>query len=60
MTKIHGYKDFPNPARIRVALAEKGLTHAVEFVTVDGPAGDLVRLSAWRDNVAERPSAAYA
>ena len=32
--KIYDYKGFPNPARIRIALAEKGLTHAgVEFVT---------------------------
>ena len=38
--KIYDYKGFPNPARIRIALAEKGLTHAVEFVTVDVPAGE--------------------
>ena len=41
--KIHDYKGFPNPARIRIALAEKGLTHAVEFVTVDVPAGEHKR-----------------
>jgi glutathione S-transferase len=43
MMKIHDYKGFPNPARIRIALAEKGLTHAVEFVTVDVPAGEHKR-----------------
>jgi len=41
--KIYDYKGFPNPARIRIALAEKGLTHAVEFVTVDVPAGEHKR-----------------
>jgi glutathione S-transferase len=40
MMKVYDYKGFPNPARIRIALAEKGLTHAVEFVTVDVPAGE--------------------
>ena len=41
--KIYDYKGFPNPARIRIALNEKGLTHAVEFVTVDVPAGEHKR-----------------
>jgi glutathione S-transferase len=36
-------KGFPNPARIRIALAEKGLTHAVEFVTVDVPTDEHKR-----------------
>ena len=43
MLKIHDYKGFPNPARIRIALAEKGLTGRVEFVTVDVPSGEHKR-----------------
>ena len=37
--KIYDFKGFPNPARIRIALAEKGLTDKVEFVHVDVPGG---------------------
>lgn len=37
--KVHEYAGFPNPARIRIALAEKGLTDRVEFVSVDVPNG---------------------
>ncbi|MEO0972843.1 MAG: glutathione S-transferase [Pseudomonadota bacterium] len=33
--KIYDVPGFPNPARIRIALAEKGATHDVEFVPVD-------------------------
>src|ERR1700712_4301475 len=33
--KIHDRSGFPNPARIRIVLAEKGLEAQVEFVTVD-------------------------
>jgi glutathione S-transferase len=33
--KIHDIPGFPNPARIRIVLAEKGLTEQVEFVKVD-------------------------
>jgi glutathione S-transferase len=40
MLKIHDYKGFPNPTRIRIAIAEKGLSDAVEFVTVDVPSGE--------------------
>lgn len=43
MMKIHDYKGFPNPTRIRIAVAEKGLSDAVEFVTVDVPAGEHKR-----------------
>ena len=43
MMKVHDYKGFPNPTRIRIALAEKGLSDAVEFVTVDVPAGEHKR-----------------
>jgi glutathione S-transferase len=40
MLKIHECKGFPNPARIRIALAEKGLIDEVEFIAVDVPAGE--------------------
>lgn len=38
--KIYEFKGFPNPARVRIALAEKGLTDAVAFVSVDVPNGE--------------------
>ena len=38
--KIYDYKGFPNPARVRIALAEKGMTDRVEFVSVDVPNGE--------------------
>lgn len=38
--KIYEYQAFPNPYRVRVALAEKGLTEQVEFVQVDVPNGE--------------------
>ena len=38
--KIYDFKGFPNPARVRIALAEKGLADQVEFVHVDVPAGE--------------------
>ncbi|ABW27665.1 glutathione S-transferase family protein [Acaryochloris marina] len=38
--KVYEFKGFPNPARVRIALAEKGLTEAVEFVSVDVPNGE--------------------
>ncbi len=38
--KIHDFPGFPNPARVRIALAEKGLTDQVKFVHVDVPAGE--------------------
>ncbi len=40
MMKIHDFKGFPNPARVRIALAEKGLTDRVTFVPVDVPGGE--------------------
>jgi glutathione S-transferase len=33
--KIYDFKGFPNPARVRIALAEKGATDKVEFVNVN-------------------------
>lgn len=38
--KIHDIEGFPNPARVRIALAEKGATDKVEFVPVDVMGGE--------------------
>jgi glutathione S-transferase len=38
--RIHDYPGFPNPLRVRIALAEKGLSSQVEFVLVDLPAAE--------------------
>jgi glutathione S-transferase len=38
--KVYEYPGFPNPARVRIALAEKGLTSQVQFVTIDVPKGE--------------------
>jgi glutathione S-transferase len=38
--KIHDIPGFPNPLRIRIALAEKGLADRVTFVKVDVPAAE--------------------
>lgn len=38
--KIHDIEGFPNPARVRIALAEKGATDKVEFCPVDVMAGE--------------------
>ena len=38
--RIYDFKGFPNPARVRIALEEKGLTDQVEFVSVDVPGGE--------------------
>ena len=54
MMKIYDFKGFPNPARVRIALAEKGLTDQVEFVHVDVPGG-AHRLPEF---IAKNPSAA--
>jgi glutathione S-transferase len=35
MMKIHDWFDGPYPARVRIALAEKGLLSRIEFVSVD-------------------------
>ncbi len=37
--KIYDFQGFPNPARVRIALAEKGLSDQVEFITIDVPGG---------------------
>src|SRR5262245_18657602 len=38
--KIYEHHGFPNPMRVRIALAEKGLIDAVEFVPVDVTKGE--------------------
>ena len=38
--KIHDFAPGPNPARIRIALAEKGLASQVSFVPVDLPGAE--------------------
>ena len=35
MLKIYEFKGFPNPARVRIALAEKGLIDKAEFISVN-------------------------
>ncbi len=38
--KVYEYQGFPNPARIRITLAELGMTDEVEFITIDVPKGE--------------------
>ena len=38
--KIYEFDGFPNPTRVRMALAEKGLTDKAEFISVNVPAGE--------------------
>ena len=38
--KIHDIPGFPNPLRVRIALAEKGLADQVTFVNVDLPGAE--------------------
>lgn len=38
--KIYDVEGFPNPARVRIALAEKGATDQVEFIAVDVMGGE--------------------
>lgn len=38
--KVFDIEGFPNPARVRIALAEKGATDQVEFVPVDVMGGE--------------------
>jgi glutathione S-transferase len=38
--KIYEFDGFPNPARVRMALAEKGLTDKAEFISVNVPEGE--------------------
>lgn len=41
--KIYEFDGFPNPARVRMALAEKGLTDRVVFISVNVPEGEHKR-----------------
>jgi glutathione S-transferase len=41
--KIYDFKGFPNPARVRIAAAEKALTERIKFISVDVPAGEHKR-----------------
>ena len=38
--KVYEFKGFPNPARVRIALAEKELFDQATFVSVDVPGGE--------------------
>ena len=38
--KIYDIEGFPNPARVRIALAEKGAANKVEFIPVDVMSGE--------------------
>lgn len=40
MMKVYEFEGFPNPARVRMAIAEKNLTDKIEFVHVDVPGGE--------------------
>lgn len=40
MLRIHDYKGFPNPTRVRIAIAEKGLQDEIVFVNVNVPAAE--------------------
>ncbi|MEH6403467.1 MAG: glutathione S-transferase family protein [Sneathiella sp.] len=53
MMKVYEFKGFPNPARVRIALAEKGVFEKIEFVHVDVPAGEHLR----PEYLAKNPSA---
>ncbi len=52
--RVYDFEGFPNPARVRIALAEKGLTDQVEFVAINVPEGEH-QSEAFR---AKNPSAA--
>lgn len=40
MMKIYDFEGFPNPARVRIALAEKGVMDQVTFISVNVPEGE--------------------
>lgn len=40
MLRIYDYKGFPNPTRVRIALAEKGLSDKGVFISIDVPRGE--------------------
>ena len=38
--KVYDFEGFPNPARVRIALKEKGVSDQVEFISVNVPEGE--------------------
>lgn len=38
--KIYDFAAFPNPARVRIALHEKGVSNKFQFINVDVPGGE--------------------
>lgn len=46
--KLYDFEGFPNPARVRIALAEKGLADQVDYISVDVPGGEH-KTQAFRD-----------
>ncbi|WP_164115453.1 glutathione S-transferase [Sphingorhabdus sp. Alg239-R122] len=52
--KIYDFEGFPNPARVRIALKEKGLFDDVEFVSINVPGGEHKK----PEFLAKNPSAA--
>ncbi|WP_108811272.1 glutathione S-transferase N-terminal domain-containing protein [Sphingorhabdus sp. Alg231-15] len=52
--KIYDFEGFPNPARVRIALKEKGLFDQVEFISINVPEGEHRR----PEFVKKNPSAA--
>ncbi|MCH9673195.1 MAG: glutathione S-transferase [Gammaproteobacteria bacterium] len=38
--KIYEFEGFPNPARVRMAVSERGLQDSVEYISVNVPAGE--------------------
>lgn len=38
--KVYDFEGFPNPARVRIALKEKGLFDQVEFISINVPEGE--------------------
>ncbi len=38
--KVYDYPGFPNPERVRIAAAEKGVLGNIEFITIDIPSGE--------------------
>ncbi len=45
--KVYEFQGFPNPARVRIALAELEMSDAVEFISIDVPAGESIANIAW-------------
>ncbi len=52
--KVYEFDGFPNPARVRIALAEKQISDKVEFVSINVPEGEHQQVAYLEKN----PSAA--